>query len=224
MASKKKKDDKNFFEDINKKRKEVPGYNSLIKVIIGFSVILIILVLNYFVAPPITIVKKNEITIPEGAVTYKSLLDEKKLDNTSYKIDVVSEEINACSINVDVEIDGIKSRVDGTIKGENIEGVIESVESTDKFIIKQDQFFIIKFDEEILTNTSYNLSVINVPKLIELLESNKSLKTIDNNVINYKYNLTINNIAYEVNTKVENKAITSIEVINENSKYTIVFK
>ena len=171
MASKKKKDDKNFFEDINKKRKEVPGYNSLIKVIIGFSVILIILVLNYFVAPPITIVKKNEITIPEGAVTYKSLLDEKKLDNTSYKIDV--------------EIDGIKSRVDGTIKGENIEGVIESVESTDKFIIKQDQFFIIKFDEEILTNTSYNLSVINVPKLIELLESNKSLKTIDNNVINY---------------------------------------
>lgn len=210
MANKKKKDDKNFFEDINKKRKEVPGYNSLIKVIIGFSVILIILVLNYFVAPPITIVKKNEITIPEGAVTYKSLLDEKKLDNTSYKIDV--------------EIDGIKSRVDGTIKGENIEGVIESVESTDKFIIKQDQFFIIKFDEEILTNTSYNLSVINVPKLIELLESNKSLKTIDNNVINYKYNLTINNIAYEVNTKVENKAITSIEVINENSKYTIVFK
>ena len=60
--------------------------------------------------------------------------------------------------------------------------------------------------------------------MIELLESNKSLKTIDNNVINYKYNLTINNIAYEVNTKVENKAITSIEVINENSKYTIVFK
>ena len=217
MASKKKKDDKNFFEDINKKRKEVPGYNSLIKVIIGFSVILIILVLNYFVAPPITIVKKNEITIPEGAVTYKSLLDEKKLDNTC--VGCISK-----AYPTDVEIDGIKSRVDGTIKGENIEGVIESVESTDKFIIKQDQFFIIKFDEEILTNTSYNLSVINVPKLIELLESNKSLKTIDNNVINYKYNLTINNIAYEVNTKVENKAITSIEVINENSKYTIVFK
>ena len=210
MAKKTKKDDKGFFEDFNDKRKENPAYNSLLKVIIGFAFILVILILNYFVAPPMTIVGKNEVTVPANAVSYKSLLDDKMKDGTSYRITI--------------EENDTKSMLDGTIKGETIEGVLENSESTEKFIIKDNQYYAIKFDEEILKDTTLNLGVINVGNLIKTLESNKSLKTIDETVINYKYDLVINDSAFEVNTKVENKVITSIEVKNENIKYTIVFK
>ena len=211
MANKKKKQEKGFIEEFNEKRKENPAYNSLLKLIIGFSAILIILLLNFFVTPPITIVQKNEVTIPANAVSYKTLLDEKMKDGTSYKIDI--------------EDNGVKSRLEGTIKENNIEGTLESSESTDKFIIKDGKYYVIKFDEESVVDISLNLGIINIIDLIKTLENNKSLKTIENEkIINYKYDLVINNVSFEVNTKVENKIITSIEAKNENIKYTIVFK
>ena len=218
MANNKKSEEQKkveeFVKTVQYNRKNTPGFDSLYKLILWFIFIFFILIL--FAIYGKTDKNNNQqqtTTVPANAVSYKSLLDERKKDGSSYVIDI--------------NVNNTKSRLNGTIKGETVEGVLEGQDSTDKFIIKDGEYYIVKFDEEKKpTDFALNLGVINLVDLIKSLENNKSLKTVDQetNIINYKYDLVINNIAYEINTKVEDKKVSNINVKNENSIYDVTFK
>ena len=158
-----------------------------------------------------TIVPSPDKTIPANAVSYKELL-EGRISNDSKYI-------------VNVDNNGTKVRLDATVKNDKIEGYLETEASTDKVVIKDNEIYRVKFDnEELISNFEYNVGVLNVVSLIKTLENNKSLKTITDNVINYQYDINVNNIAYIIDVKVDNKELKTITLNNENSKYTIVFK
>ena len=220
MAKKKKNNDDElqkvvgFFKDIKYKRENVPGFDSFYKMVLGFTFIFILLIMfSIYVKPELNNKNNSQktTTLPANAFSYKELLENRIKDGNSYI--------------VNVDNNGVKSRFECTIKENTITGISENDTSTEKFIIKDDGYYVVKFDNENkVEDYALNVGVINLVDLIKTLESNQSLKTIEENIINYKYDITINNVAYEVNTKVENKEVSNIEVKNENSKYTIVFK
>jgi len=203
-----------FMKNVQYNRKNVPGFDSLYKLILWFIFIFLLLILfAIFGRTDNNNQQQQTTTVPANAISYKSLLDERMKDGSSYTINIKDNDN--------------KYKLDGTIKGDTIEGVLESVDSTDKFIIKNEEYYIVKFDEEKLVNDlSLNIGVINLKTLIKTLESNKSLKTVDQdtNIINYKYNITINNIAYEINSKIEDKKVSRIDIKNETTSYEITFK
>ena len=217
MAKKKKNDNlekvSEFFKDVKEKRETVPGYDSFYKLVLWSIFILVILILIFvYGRTPVEIVPAgNKTTLPANAFSYKELLENRIKDDSKYIVNVNNNET--------------KTRLEATIKEEKIEGYLETETSTDKIVIKDNEIYKIKFDnEELIESFDLNIGVLNLITLIKTLENNKSLKTIDGNVINYQYDITINEINYTVDTKVEDKAISTIEVKNENSKYTIVFK
>ena len=217
MAKKKKNDNlekvSEFFKDVKEKRETVPGYDSFYKLVLWSIFILVILILIFvYGRTPVEIVPAgNKTTLPANAFSYKELLENRIKDDSKYIVNVNNNET--------------KTRLEATIKEEKIEGYLETETSTDKIVIKDNEIYKIKFDnEELISDFDLNIGVLNLITLIKTLENNKSLKTIDGNVINYQYDITINEINYTIDTKVEDKAISTIEVKNENSKYTIVFK
>ena len=217
MAKKKKNDNlekvSEFFKDVKEKRETVPGYDSFYKLVLWSIFILVILILIFvYGRTPVEIVPAgNKTTLPANAFSYKELLENRIKDDSKYIVNVNNNET--------------KTRLEATIKDDKIEGYLETETSTDKIVIKDNEIYKIKFDnEELIESFDLNIGVLNLITLIKTLENNKSLKTIDGNVINYQYDITINEINYTVDTKVEDKAISTIEVKNENSKYTIVFK
>ena len=217
MAKKKKNDNlekvSEFFKDVKEKRETVPGYDSFYKLVLWSIFILVILILIFvYGRTPVEIVPAgNKTTLPANAFSYKELLENRIKDDSKYIVNVNNNET--------------KTRLEATIKEEKIEGYLETETSTDKIVIKDNEIYKIKFDnEELIESFDLNIGVLNLITLIKTLENNKSLKTIDGNVINYQYDITINEINYTIDTKVEDKAISTIEVKNENSKYTIVFK
>ena len=217
MAKKKKNDNldkvSEFFKDVKEKRETVPGYDSFYKLVLWSIFILVILILIFvYGRTPVEIVPSgNKTTLPANAFSYKELLENRIKDDSKYIVNVNNNET--------------KTRLEATIKEEKIEGYLETETSSDKIVIKDNQIYKIKFDnEELIESFDLNIGVLNLITLIKTLENNKSLKTIDGNVINYQYDITINEINYTIDTKVEDKAISTIEVKNENSKYTIVFK
>lgn len=217
MAKKKKNDNlekvSEFFKDVKEKRETVPGYDSFYKLVLWSIFILVILILIFvYGRTPVEIVPAgNKTTLPANAFSYKELLENRIKDDSKYIVNVNNNET--------------KTRLEATIKEDKIEGYLETETSTDKIVIKDNEIYKIKFDnEELISDFDLNIGVLNLITLIKTLENNKSLKTIDGNVINYQYDITINEINYTIDTKVEDKAISTIEVKNENSKYTIVFK
>ena len=217
MAKKKKNDNlekvSEFFKDVKEKRETVPGYDSFYKLVLWSIFILVILILIFvYGRTPVEIVPAgNKTTLPANAFSYKELLENRIKDDSKYIVNVNNNET--------------KTRLEATIKEGKVEGYLETENSTDKIVIKDNEIYKIKFDnEELIENFDLNIGVLNLITLIKTLENNKSLKTIDGNVINYQYDITINEINYTIDTKVEDKAISTIEVKNENSKYTIVFK
>ena len=217
MAKKKKNDNlekvSEFFKDVKEKRETVPGYDSFYKLVLWSIFILVILILIFvYGRTPVEIVPAgNKTTLPANAFSYKELLENRIKDDSKYIVNVNNNET--------------KTRLEATIKEGKVGGYLETETSTDKIVIKENEIYKIKFDnEELIENFDLNIGVLNLITLIKTLENNKSLKTIDGNVINYQYDITINEINYTIDTKVEDKAISTIEVKNENSKYTIVFK
>ena len=217
MAKKKKNDNlekvSEFFKDVKEKRETVPGYDSFYKLVLWSIFILVILILIFvYGRTPVEIVPAgNKTTLPANAFSYKELLENRIKDDSKYIVNVNNNET--------------KTRLEATIKEGKVEGYLETETSTDKIVIKDNEIYKIKFDnEELIESFDLNIGVLNLITLIKTLENNKSLKTIDGNVINYQYDITINEINYTIDTKVEDKAISTIEVKNENSKYTIVFK
>ena len=201
-----------FFQDVKYKRENVPGFDSLYKIVLWFVFILFVMILFGIYAKP---QEKNKVqhttTLPANAFSYKELLENRIKDGNSYI--------------VNVESNGVRSRLECTIKENDVFGIAESETSTEKFVIKNGEYYTVKFDEETkVEDYLYEEDILNLVTLIKTLENNQSLKTVDEKIVNYKYDIIINNIAYEINTKVENKEITNIDVKNENSKYTIVFK
>lgn len=217
MAKKKKNDNlekvSEFFKDVKEKRETVPGYDSFYKLVLWSIFILVILILIFvYGRTPVEIVPAgNKTTLPANAFSYKELLENRIKDDSKYIVNVNNNET--------------KTRLEATIKEGKVEGYLETETSTDKIVIKDNEIYKIRLDnEELIENFDLNIGVLNLITLIKTLENNKSLKTIDGNVINYQYDITINEINYTIDTKVEDKAISTIEVKNENSKYTIVFK
>lgn len=201
-----------FMKDIKEKRKTVPGFDSFYKLVLWLIFIGVILIaIGTYGRSKMTIVPSPDKTIPANAVSYKELL-EGRISNDSKYI-------------VNVDNNGTKVRLDATVKNDKIEGYLETEASTDKVVIKDNEIYRVKFDnEELISNFEYNVGVLNVVSLIKTLENNKSLKTITDNVINYQYDINVNNIAYIIDVKVDNKELKTITLNNENSKYTIVFK
>ncbi len=220
MANKKKSDQRNkveeFMKNVQYNRDNTPGFDSLYKLILWFGFIFILLLLVAVYGRNENSNKNNQqqtTTIPANALSYKALLDERVKDGSSYTININNN--------------SNKYLLDGTIKDNIIEGVLETENGTDKFVIKDNQYYIVKFGEEqLVENFELNMGVINIKDLIKILENNKSLKTVDQetNIVNYQYNITINDIAYEINSKIENKKVSSINVKNDSSSYDIIFK
>ena len=207
-----------FLKTVQYNRKNTPGFDSLVKLILWFVFIFFILIL-------FAIFGRNDnpnnnqqtTTVPANAVSYKSLLDERIKDGSSY--------------NVKFHYTNVKSTydcvVEATVKGETVEGLVENSNGLEKFRIKENKYYTLKFDEETeKADYIFDLNIVNIIDLIKLLESNKSLKTVDNetNIINYKYELTINEQVYEINSKIKDKKVDNISVKNENSSYEITFK
>ena len=207
-----------FLKTVQYNRKNTPGFDSLVKLILWFVFIFFILIL-------FAIFGRNDnpnnnqqtTTVPANAVSYKSLLDERIKDGSSY--------------NVKFHYQNVKSTydcvVEATVKDETIEGLVENSNGLEKFRIKENKYYTLKFDEETeKADYIFDLNIVNIIDLIKLLESNKSLKTVDNetNIINYKYELTINEQVYEINSKIKDKKVDNISVKNENSTYDVTFK
>ena len=207
-----------FLKTVQYNRKNTPGFDSLVKLILWFVFIFFILIL-------FAIFGRNDnpnnnqqtTTVPANAVSYKSLLDERIKDGSSY--------------NVKFHYQNVKSTydcvVEATVKGETVEGLVENSNGLEKFRIKENKYYTLKFEEETeKADYIFDLNIVNIIDLIKLLESNKSLKTVDNetNIINYKYELTINEQVYEINSKIKDKKVDNISVKNENSSYEITFK
>ena len=203
---------KKFYDDIKDKRKNVPGFDSFYKLVLWMIFIFVVLLLvAIYGRTPIKIVSTQPTTLPANTYSYKELLNKRMEAGTNYI--------------VNVEYNGTKVRYEATIKEDKITGIVEDNVNTGKFTIKEGNYYSVKLDEETLVNDLiYNVGVLDVINLIKTLQNNQSLKTVDNNIVNYKYDITINNIAYEINTKVENKVVSTIMVKNENSSYEIVFK
>ena len=208
-----------FLKTVQYNRKNTPGFDSLVKLILWFGFIFLILILFAIYGRNDNNPNNNPqtTTVPANAVSYKSLLDERIKDGSSY--------------NVKFHYQNVKSTydcvVEATVKGETIEGLVENSNGLEKFRIKENKYYTLKFDEETeKADYIFDLNIVNIIDLIKLLESNKSLKTVDNetNIINYKYELTINEQVYEINSKIKDKKVDNISVKNENSSYEITFK
>ena len=222
MAKKEKSDERKkveqFIKTVNYNRNNVPGFNSLVKLIVWFGFILLLLVLiSVFSKNNNNTQQQETTTIPANSVSYKSLLDERIKDGSSYIIKYHYQNVKST----------YECRIEANIKGTNIEGLLESSNGLEKFRIKDNKYYTLKFDEETEKNdNTFDLNIVNLVDLIKLLESNKALKTVDTetNIINYKYELTINNVAYEINTKIEDKKVSNISVKDVNHSYEISFK
>ena len=207
-----------FVKNVQYNRENVPGFDSLYKLILWFIFIFVLLVLFMaFGRDDNKNGQQQTTTIPANAISYKALLDERIKDGSSYLVKFNYKNVKST----------YECRVEATIKENTIEGLVENINGLEKFRIKDGKYYKIQLDEEIEKDDYlFDLDIVNLVNLIKLLESNKSLKTVDQetNIINYKYDLVINDIAYEINSQIKDKKITSISVKNENSSYEISFK
>ena len=159
MAKKKKNDNlekvSEFFKDVKEKRETVPGYDSFYKLVLWSIFILVILILIFvYGRTPVEIVPAgNKTTLPANAFSYKELLENRIKDDSKYIVNVNNNET--------------KTRLEATIKEDKIEGYLETETSTDKIVIKDNEIYKIKFDnEELISDFDLNIGVLNLITLI----------------------------------------------------------
>lgn len=214
MAKKEKNKQSNKFfqtmKNIRQRRKTDSSYDAFIKLVTGFAFIGILLILILIYGAPGS-AKKNK-TVPANSISYKTLINDRVVSGTKY--------------DVNIEINNQKYKVTADIENNNIVGYLESYDGNSKFIIKDNELYIIKFEEEILTSdlNGIDINVINALKMVPLLGVHQSVKTVENNIVKYNYNIDINNTNYIIDSYIENKVLSKIEVKNDISRYIIEFK
>ncbi len=179
----------------------------IVLIFIIFSITMLVTVHNYSVEKRNN--KTNTTTI--STYQYKDIL-ESILDNQKY-----TETIN---------IDNNKSIIDGLYGNKILTGTLENINGTYKFIYKNDKVYEVRLDQELESTIfdNYNIKFIDLSKLVFILESNNSIKTINNNITKYSYsNINIDNDIYNIEVLVKDNKVTNINISNTNSSYLLEF-
>lgn len=152
----------------------------------------------------------NTTTTTVTSITYKEMLDNLVNINSSIKYNIV--------------IDEVTYYIDVIYENNILSGTYEdSLGSIYKFKISDDNIYEISMNNETLNNEllkNINIDYIIPSHLINILETNKSIKTKEDDNIIYTYD--IDNISYIVYTK--DNGIYKVEVKDLSSVYTLEFE
>lgn len=206
-----KKDKNNLFSDFFENYSESEDFrkyiNSLFIVLIFiiFSITMLFTIHSYYA----NMRKNSSQTTTISTYQYKDIL-ESILENEKYIENIT--------------IDNNKSIINAIYGNKIITGTLENTNGTYKFIYKNDQVYEIRLDQELESTIfdNYNIKFIDLSKLVFILESNNSIKTINDNITKYTYsNINIDGNTYNIEVLINNNTVTNINITNSNSSYLI---
>lgn len=199
--------------------RNVPGFRSLIKLILYFIFIFIfIVVVNLSQSNMKTRDKKNDMiysttTKKIETITYRDVLDNAVKGNKD--------------IYMEITIDGTKAVIDAVTNENDITGYYETDKLTKKFKIENNILYEVSLDHEIENDkvlNGLNIDFIVTPNLIDILKNNIPTKMINNEEVLYNYDISINGIAYKITTTVKESILTNVNIESEKEKYMIVYE
>lgn len=209
----------NFLDVFLRNWRNVPGFRSLIKLILYFIFIFIfIVVVNLSQSNMKTRDKKDDMiysttTKKIETITYRDVLDNAAKGNKD--------------IYMEITIDGTKAVIDAVTNENDITGYYETDKLTKKFKIENNILYEVSLDHEIENDkvlNGLNIDFIVTPNLIDILKNNIPTKMINNEEVLYNYDISINGIAYKITTTVKESILTNVNIESEKEKYMIVYE
>ncbi|MCH5166273.1 MAG: hypothetical protein J1F35_00135 [Erysipelotrichales bacterium] len=191
--------------------KENPAFRALVKLLLYFIFFAVIISVVAFNDIPSESNLKDTTKNPAEEVVepknYKDMLNETVLNNNFFKYEI--------NINGEIKI------LEYTILNNNFNGTLETSNGVTKFEFKDNNFYEIRFNEEIQNNELFNglnLEYINIYSLISLVSNSKALKMINDDKTVYNYTIDASIISVTTNEE----KIEKIEITEENSIYSIL--
>lgn len=113
--------------------------------------------------------------------------------------------------------------LNGTIKNSILEGYLEYDNSIKKVILKNNSLYEIKNDLEDVLELNFDIDLINMFYVMNIIEDNKAY--IETNTLgkSYKYEILKDETLYNIIIYTNDQSIYKIEINNENINYTLEF-
>lgn len=186
----------------------VPRYRALIKLGLYFLMFALIITLTHMYSTSPT-QEPEKITKP-SQTSLSDIIMNTKLDNININYNIITNDTNYI--------------INGEIRDNILIGYIENNDLIKKIILKDETFYTINSNQEII-DEELNNNIINyflLPQnIIDLVKDKKSYIEKNEKSSLYTYNIMYNNSQYDITLKTNLKKITSIIINNDNLEYNL---
>lgn len=208
----------NYFDVFMRNYRNVPGFRSLVKLLLYFLFIFVFVIVVLLANGDIDTENKDDITSITTASsiknkTYKDILESIANTDKNYKM-----EITINSENYLIEASNISNEV---------LGYFETNENTKRFKISNSKIYELKLDNSIENENLFGeieIDFIVPANLINILKNNLSTKRISDNETVYTYEIEYKGIDYKINTYVVGENLTKIDITNNEYSYIINYE
>ncbi len=159
---------------------------------------------------------------------YNSIEDSNITTTTKLKEDKYNDKLNNLlenkyDINYVIKKDNVEYKINGNIENNVIIGYLELSNEIKKIVFKDNNFYEIKNNEEILLEVEIDAYLLNLSNLINLIRENSPIKNNEDNNNNiYSYSFKYNNIDLNVIVSF-NEEIYNIVILYNGIEYNLSF-
>lgn len=208
--------DDNFLKWFQYHLNHTPGFASFVKILLFFIFSLILIIFGRVAVHDAKVEReeaaKTTTVAPHQKTAYKTLID--KIVNYTTTVNITIGDNSYIVENM-------------KYKDGDLSGLFESASATKKFKVINDNIYEIVLGDTVENNDLFgelNPSFIIPKKLINILETNKSTKTITSNNVTYTYNIDVNEKTYTIEVIIISDKVNTINITNELEKYILTFE
>lgn len=209
----------NYWDVFLRNYRNVPGFKSLVKLLIWLFLIFIFIIIASSANNDINYSSSEDkatpttMTTTKTAISYQELLDDILQNEKKISISITDGE-DKYMIDADMNL-GVMSRYYTTKT------------TTKRFSIEENKIYELNLDERIENNELFgkvNNNFINQHSLVKLIETTVGTKEVKNGEIVYNYAVNDNGINYSLQSFIKDDILYKIEIKGEDISYTISYK
>lgn len=189
-----------------------PGKKAGIK-LLGYLIFFLIFILLAAISSSIN--SMNNTTSNQTTTTTTQVKEDKYIDKQK---DLLKSKY---TINYVINANGLEYKINGTINEGVVEGYLESNDNIKKIILKENNLYEIKNEEEILLELDVNKNLISVDYIISLIKQNSAL--IEDKDFFEKYTYDIKDLNIKVIVELDDENINQIYISENSDTYELNF-
>lgn len=195
-----------------KKSWKDPGKKAGIK-LLGYLIFFLIFILLAAISSSIN--SMNNTTSNQTTTTTTQVKEDKYIDKQK---DLLKSKY---TINYVINANGLEYKINGTINESVVEGYLESNDNIKKIILKENNLYEIKNEEEILLELDVNKNLISTDFIINLIKQNSAL--IEDKDFFEKYTYDIKELNIKIIVELDDENINQIYISENSDTYELNF-